>query len=51
MTQGLYLSNFASKLSVLDKNNIKYGKQGKRPERKVERQNRKKQEEKQAMDL
>lgn len=50
MTQGLHLSNFIRKPSALDKNKIKYGKQGKRPERKVERQNRKKQKEKQAMD-
>lgn len=41
------MSNFIRKPSVLDKNNIKYGKRGKRPERKVERQNRKKQKEKQ----
>lgn len=46
MTQGLDLPNFIRKPSALDKNKIKYGKWGKRPER----QNRKKQEEMQAMD-
>lgn len=35
---------------MLDKNNIKYGKRGKRLERKAEGQNRKKREEKQAVD-
>jgi len=45
------LSNFIRKPRALDKNKIKYRKQGKRSERKVETQNREKQEEKQAMDL
>lgn len=49
MTQGLYLSNIW-KPSVLKKNNIKDGKQEKWSEKKVERQNRKEQVEKHAMD-
>lgn len=50
MTQGLYLFNIIWRPSVLKKNNIKDGKQGKRSERKIERLNRKEQEEKHAID-
>lgn len=51
MTHGLHLPNLIRKPRALDKNKIRHGKQGTRLEREVERQNRKKQEEKQAMDL